>query len=80
MARRPPKKAINREELARLSLEEIRLWPGCESVASVGVLWAPANRFTLRVVEYGATQTTLADRAIRAIERVKLREYYLRID
>ena len=31
-------RVIEREELARICLEEMRLWPGCESVISVAVL------------------------------------------
>jgi hypothetical protein len=73
-------KGIERTELARVCLEEIRLWPGCEGVVSVGVLAAPPDRFVLRVMEYGAAQINRADRALRTIERVKLREFHLRAD
>lgn len=72
--------AIERKELARICLEQIRLWPGCEAVVSVGVLSMPPGRFTLRVTEYGTAPTKLADRALRAIEREKLREFHLKPD
>ena len=68
---------ISRADLARESLEDLRSWPGCEGVVSVGVLSAPPNRFILRVIEYGLAEKRLADRAIRFIEREKLRQYHL---
>jgi hypothetical protein len=60
---------ISRADLARESLEDLRRWPGCESVVSVGVLSAPPDRFILRVIQYGGAEKRLADRAIRFIER-----------
>ena len=67
--------AIDRKELARICLEEVRLWPGCEMT---GVLSVPPYRFKLRVIEYGTASTKLADPALRAIEREKLRAYHLK--
>jgi hypothetical protein len=74
------KRAIDRAELARVCLEELRLWPGCESVVSVGVLSAPSECFVLRVIDYGAATARRADQAIRAIERMKSREYRLKAE
>lgn len=71
-------RVIEREELARLCLEEIRLWPGCDSVISVALLAAPLDRFKLRVADYGAASPKLPDRAPRPIEREKLRYYHLK--
>lgn len=73
-------RGIARTELARICLDEIRLWPGCESVVSVGVLSAPSDRFMLRVIEYGAAPIKRANQALRAIERMKLREFHLKAD
>jgi len=67
--------AIDRATLARISLEQVRLWPGCETVVSVGVLAGQPDRFELKVIEYGAAQKKVADRALRAIQREKLRAY-----
>jgi hypothetical protein len=75
-----PTTEIDRAELARICLEELRSWPGCEGVASVGVLSAPPNRFIVRVIEYGMAEKRLADRALRFIEREKLRQYHLKTD
>ena len=72
-----PTTPISRGELARESLEDLRGWPGCEGVVSVGVLSAPPDRFILRVMQYGVAEKRLADRAIRFIEREKLRQYHL---
>jgi hypothetical protein len=55
------------------------MWPGCETVTSVGILAAPGGRFAVRVIEYGEAKKRLADRAARCIEREKLRRYYLEI-
>jgi hypothetical protein len=75
-----PKAAISRADLARECLEELHMWPGCESVVSVAVLSAASDRFTLHVVEYGTAPKKLADRALRCIEREKLRFYSLKAD
>jgi hypothetical protein len=75
-----PTTAISRAELARDCLQELRLWPGCESVGTVGVLAGQRDRFTLHVIDYGAVAKRLADRALRCIEREKLRQYHLRVD
>jgi hypothetical protein len=77
MARNRPTTGINRADLARRSLEQIRLWPGCETVVSVAVLAGPSNRFELRVIDYGAAEEKRADRALRFIEREKHRQYHL---
>jgi hypothetical protein len=77
MAWKRPTTGINRTDLARRSLEQIRLWPGCETVVSVGVLAGPSRRFELRVIDYGAAEKRRADRALRFIEREKLRQYFL---
>jgi hypothetical protein len=71
---------IGRAELAQQSLDDLRGWPGCEGVVSVGVLSAPPNRFILRVMQYGMADKRLADRAIRFIEREKLRQYHLKTE
>jgi hypothetical protein len=71
---------ISRAELARECLEEIRTWPGCEGVVSVGVMSAPSDRFFLRIIDYGAAEKRLADRALRFLEREKLRRYHLQVD
>lgn len=68
---------ISRTDLTRECLEDLRTWPGCESIVSVGVLSVPPDRFILRVIDYGAAEKRLADRALRFIEREKLRQYRL---
>jgi hypothetical protein len=74
---RPVKIEISRETLARICLGELHMWPGCETVASVGILAAPNGGFMVRVIEYGEAKKRLADRAARCIEREKLRRYCL---
>jgi hypothetical protein len=73
-----PTTAISRADLVQRCLQELRLWPGCEAVGTIGVLAGPRERFTLHVIDYGAAPKRLADRALRCIEREKLRQYHLR--
>ena len=68
---------INRDELARICAQELRLWPGCEGVLSVGVLAEADGRFSIRVIDYGPADKRLADRALRCIEREKHRHHHL---
>ena len=75
-----PTTGISRADLARDCLRDLRLWPGCETVGSIAVLEELRERFALRVVEYGIAQKRLADRALRCIEREKLRFYHLKAD
>jgi hypothetical protein len=44
---------ITREVLTRDCLQELRLWPGCETVAGLAVLVTGDGKFTVHVVEYG---------------------------
>jgi hypothetical protein len=75
-----PTIAISRADLARDCLQQLRQWPGCESVGTVGVLAGQRDRFTLHVIDYGAAPKRLADRALRCIEREKLRQFHLKVD
>lgn len=75
-----PTTAIGREDLARDCLQELRMWPGCETVGTIRVLDEPRDRFAVRVIDYGAASRKLADRALRCIQREKLRRYHLRVD
>jgi hypothetical protein len=63
--------------LARVCAQELRLWPGYEGVISVAVLAEPGDRFSLRVTDYGVAERKLAERALRCIERKKLRYHHL---
>jgi hypothetical protein len=62
---------ITREELTRQCLQEIRLWPGCETVAGLAVLGANGGKFNVHVAEYGIASKRIADRAIRYIQRAR---------
>jgi hypothetical protein len=64
---------ISRQDLTRDCLKEIRLWPGCETVASVGILAGENGKFTVHVIEYGLAKKKNADRALRCIHREKAR-------
>ena len=68
---------ITREDLTRDCLRELRVWPGCETVERVAVLADGRSKFTVHVVEYGPGK---ADRALRCIQREKLRQFHLRVE
>jgi hypothetical protein len=72
--------AINRGDLARDCLHQLKLWPGCETVECVAVLGDLQGRFTVHVTDYGLAKSNTADRALRAIQREKLRHFHLRIE
>jgi hypothetical protein len=69
---------ISRADLTRDCLQQTRCWPGCETVESVGVLGEVGDGFSVRVIDYGMANKKLADRAIRCVEREKLRRYHLK--
>lgn len=71
---------ITREVLTRDCLQELRLWPGCETVAGLAVLVTADGKFTVHVVEYGLAKKRNADRAIRCIQRAKRRHFHLKVE
>jgi hypothetical protein len=68
---------INRAHLTRDCLQQIQLWPGCETVQELGILGDLQGKFSLHVIGYGAANKKLANRAVRCIQREKLRHYHL---
>jgi hypothetical protein len=70
---------ISRADLTRDCLQQIRLWPGCESVEGLGILGDLRGGFSVHVTEYGTAKKRVADRAIRCIQREKLRRYHLKL-
>lgn len=71
---------ISRSDLTRDCLQQIRLWPGCETVEGLGVLGDLQGGFSVHVIKYGAAKKKVADRAIHCIQREKLRRYHLRLE
>ena len=71
---------IGRDDLTRDCLRELRLWPGCETVESVGVLADTRGKFAVRVVAYGLASKKNADRALRYIQREKARHFHLKLE
>ncbi len=69
---------IDRVELVRDCLNELRFWPGCETVVGLGVLGDSSGKFTMHVTNYGRAKKKLADRALRCIQREKQRRYHLK--
>jgi hypothetical protein len=71
---------ITRADLVRDCLEQLRLWPGCETVENVAVLGDLRGRFTVHVIDYGLAKKSVADRATRCVQREKLRHFHLKIE
>jgi hypothetical protein len=71
---------IARADLIRDCLQQLHIWPGCETVEGVAVLGDLRGRFTVHVVDYGAAKKHLADRALRCIQREKQRRFHLRME
>jgi hypothetical protein len=71
---------ISRADLTRDCLQQIRLWPGCESVTGLGVLGDLRGGFSVHVTDYGTARKRVADRAIRCIQREKLRRHHLKVE
>ena len=71
---------MSRADLMRDCLQQIRLWPGCETVEEIGVLAEPRGGFSVHVVNYGSAKKRVADRAIGCIRREKLRRYHLKLE
>jgi hypothetical protein len=69
---------ISRADLTRDCLQQLRTWPGCETVEGIAVLVTGRGKFTVRVVEYGSAKKWTADRALGCIQREKLRHYHLK--
>jgi hypothetical protein len=72
--------SISREDLTRDCLQQLRLWPGCETVAGVAVLGKRGSKFSVHVVDYGLAQKRIADQALGCIQREKLRHFHLKIE
>lgn len=69
---------ISRADLIRDCLQQVRLWPGCESVEEIGVLAELRGGFSVHVIKYGAAKKRIADRAIGCVQREKLRRHHLK--
>jgi hypothetical protein len=69
---------ISRADLMRDCLHELRLWPGCETVEGLGVLGDLRGKFAVHVIDHGLAKKNIADRALRCIQREKLRRYHLK--
>ena len=71
---------IGRQELMLDCLKQLRLWPGCETIASIGILAAEDGKFTAHVIEYGPAKKKQVDQALRCIQREKARYFHLKVE
>jgi hypothetical protein len=71
---------IARADLIRDCLQELHLWPGCETVEGVAVLGDSRGKFTVHVIDYGLAKKRIADHALRCIQREKLRRFHLKME
>jgi hypothetical protein len=68
---------ISRADLTRDCLQQLHLWPGCETVEGIAVLGNGGGKFTVHVVGYGLAKKWTADRALKCIQRENLRRFHL---
>jgi hypothetical protein len=71
---------IGRADLTRDCLQQLRLWPSCETVEGVAVITDLRGKFTVRVTKYGLAKKNIADRALRCIQREKQRRFHVKMD
>jgi hypothetical protein len=71
---------VTRADLTRDCLRELHLWPGCETVEGLAVLGEERGKFTVHVAGYGLAKKKKADRALRCIQREKLRHFHLKVE
>jgi hypothetical protein len=69
---------ISRADLTRDCLQQVRQWPGCETVEGLAVLSAGDGKFTVHVADYGLAKKRIADRALRCIQREMARRFHLK--
>lgn len=64
------------DRLKRDCLIVVKEWPGCETVAEIGIVRDELG-FKLTVLNYGAAQARLADRAVRSFQNNCRRHYHV---
>jgi hypothetical protein len=68
--------AIVVDRLKRDCLIAVKQWPGCETVAEIGLV-REERGFALTVLNYGTAQKRLADRAVRSFQNEYRRHYHV---
>jgi len=59
-------------------MEELRQWPGCETVGGIQIMRSnKPGDFSVRVTLYGKADKKIADRAINCVQREKRRHFHL---
>jgi hypothetical protein len=69
-------KAIDVERAKRDCLIAVKHWPGCETVAEIGIVHEELGS-TLTVLNYGAAEKRLADRAVRSFQNEFRRHHHI---
>jgi hypothetical protein len=65
---------------AGLTRDCLQATPALAGMRDRGVLGDLRGGFTVHVIDYGAARKKVADRAIRCIQREKLRRYHFKVD
>ncbi len=64
--------------LRKECMEELRQWPGCETVGGIQIMRSnKPGDFSVRVTLYGKADKKIADRAINCVQREKRRHFHL---
>jgi hypothetical protein len=72
--------AISRVDLMRDCLDQIRQWPGCETIKEIGVLGDLQGGFTVHIIDYGRSKKRCADRAMLCVQRETQRRYHMKVE
>jgi hypothetical protein len=70
--------AISRADLVRDCLNQIRQWPGCETIAAIEIRGDPKGGFAVKIIDYGVSRKRHADRAMLCIQRETQRRHHLK--
>jgi hypothetical protein len=64
--------------LRKECLEEVRQWPGCETIGGIQIIRDNTRGgFTVKVTLYGKADEKTANRAINCVQREKRRHFHL---
>jgi hypothetical protein len=70
--------AISRADLIRDCLNQIRQWPGCETIGAIEIIDDLKGGFAVEITDYGMSRKRAADRAMLCVQRETQRRHHLK--
>jgi hypothetical protein len=70
--------AISRADLIRDCLNQIRQWPGCETIGAIEIHDDFKGGFVAKITNYGKSRKRHADRAMLCVQRETQRRYHMK--